>query len=813
MVRGGARVVPGDLRWFGVVRGWSGITPVVRGGSPSPLVAYWHAMKTNTTASDPADPATTVTTATTATATASATATDQISTAVEHITGELQDLSPRAVQAVLALDAEGATIPFMARYRKERTGSLDEVQLAAILDCRDRWAALEKRRTAILESLAGRDLLTPELEQGIHRARDLQTLEDLYLPWRPRRRTRADRAREEGLEPLARQLLEHPSASVTDLAGAAARELGLEEARCLAGAGDIVAAECAEDPSLRSRVRDLFQRQSAIHSTKGKTAAEHQEYRDYHDRREPAPRCPSHRLLAILRGENEGALRVEIRPPEVAALRLVEDHLGRSLKSSRRDRREWLDTVALDAYRRLLAPSLETENRRALRQRAEEEAARVFAANLEDLLMAPPLGGKPVLAIDPGFRTGSKVVALDETGRVLDHRTIYPVEPRNDRAGAERTLRDMVAAHGPRAIAVGSGTAGREVEAFVRSLELPGTGSRPIPVVRVNEAGASIYSASAAARTELPHLDVTVRGAVSIGRRLQDPLSELVKIDPAAVGVGQYQHDLDPALLERSLSRTVESCVNAVGVELNTAGPALLARVAGLGPALAAAIVRRRDKSGPFPSRDSITAVSGIGAGTARQAMGFLRCAAGENPLERTGVHPERYPLVERIARDLGCTVADLCGNSDLVDAVDPARYVVDARDEDSGSAPAGLPTILDILEELRRPGRDPRRTFEEVSFRDDVHTIDDLSPRMELPGVITNVTNFGAFVDIGVHRDGLIHISHLSDRFVRDPREIVRAGQTVNVTVLSVDRDRQRIELSNLQKEPTGGAGPGSSA
>lgn len=710
--------------------------------------------------------------------------------ALEHVRREVPGLSVQSLRTVLELLAEGATIPFIARYRKERTGGADEVQLRAIEDLYARRVALEKRRESILESLRRREVLTEELEGALGAAPDLSTLEDIYLPWRPRRRTRADRAREEGLEPLARTLLSDRTRGVTELVGAAAASLGLEEDRCLAGAGDIIAADCSVDPALRRRLRELFRRQAALESRLHKKGPRAETWRDYFQWREPARACPSHRLLAIFRGEKEDVLKVTVQPPEMATVRMVEEHLLDRLACRREDRRTLLRKVARDAAMRLLAPSLERELRQELRERAEESALRIFAANLEDLLMAPPLGARPVLALDPGFRTGSKMVALDGTGRVLDHGTIFPVPPRDDREGAERVVRTFVNRYEPRAVGVGSGTAGREVEQFLRSLELQGPGGEEIPVVRVNEAGASVYSASPLAGRELPDLDVTVRGAVSIGRRLQDPLSELVKIDPAAVGVGQYQHDISPERLQRALSQTVESCVNAIGVELNTAGPALLARVAGLAPGTAEAIVAYRDTHGAFSERSAITRVPGIGPRTAEQAVGFLRCADAPDPLENTGVHPERYALVEEIARDLRCAVADLCGNGDVIEKAQPERYVREGPDG------PGLPTILDILQELRHPGRDPRKEFSVVSFREGVNSIEDLAEGMELTGIVTNVTAFGAFVDIGVHRDGLIHLSRLADRYVRDPREIVRVGQAVDVTVLAVDRERQRIDL-----------------
>lgn len=715
-------------------------------------------------------------------------------------------LDPSAVAGALALIAEGATIPFIARYRKERTRGLDEVQLRALADCAERREALEKRRETILATIreqAQREQrpLDPLLEQAVREAGDLATLEDLYLPYRPRRKTRADQARQAGLEPLAEALLRDGSAPASELA-ASFRGSSLEDPRDrLAGAEDLLAEGCSADPELRARLRRLFVRQAALEScratpkspaqstpksTKKSADSREEQYRDYYSWREPARACPAHRVLAIFRGEAEGALKVSVRPPEDAALREVERALTARASVAARERQELFQRVARDAYRRLLGPSLEKEARKALRERAEEESTAVFAANLRDMLLAPPLGERPVLAVDPGFRTGSKVVALDGTGTVLEYTTVYPLPPQERVSDAAATLRGLVHRHGAQAVAIGNGTGGREMEQFLRSLDLRDLRGELLPLVRVNEAGASVYSASPQAREEMPDLDVTIRGAVSIGRRLQDPLSELVKIDPAAVGVGQYQHDIDPGRLQEALGRTLESCVNAVGVEINTAGPALLARVSGLGPTLARAIVRHRTEKGPFPGRSTIRDVPGIGPRTWEQAVGFLRCRTSSNPLDRTGIHPERYPLVERMARERGCSLDDFCGDPSLREGLNPGEY---ARE-------AGAYTVADILAELAVPGRDPRETFEVVPFREDVREVADLSPGMVLPGVVTNVTRFGAFVDIGVHRDGLIHLRHLADHYVRDPRDVVRVGQVLEVEVLAVDRQRQRIEL-----------------
>ncbi|SIQ87975.1 uncharacterized protein SAMN05920897_11724 [Alkalispirochaeta americana] len=702
-------------------------------------------------------------------------------------------LDSAAVAGALALLAEGATIPFIARYRKERTRGLDEVQLRALADCAQRREALEKRRETILGTIRDQKKLTPDLEKAIRTAGELAVLEDLYLPYRPRRTTRADQARQAGLEPLARALLHDRSATARDLASSFQGSTLDNPQDRLAGAEDLLAEGCAANPVLRGRLRVLFARQAAVESCQAKTKSssktsggQDEQYRDYYSWREPARACPAHRILALFRGETEGALRVTVRPPEDAALREVERALSAEASVSSRERRELFQRVSRDAYRRLLGPSLEKEVRKALRERAEEESTSVFAANLQDMLLAPPLGQRPVLAVDPGFRTGSKVVSLDGTGAVLEYATVYPLPPQERASDAAATLRGLAKRHGAQAVAIGNGTGGREMEHFLRSLELRDPAGELLPLVRVNEAGASVYSASPQARQEMPDLDVTIRGAVSIGRRLQDPLSELVKIDPAAVGVGQYQHDIDPGRLQEALGRTLESCVNAVGVEINTAGPALLARVSGLGPTLARAIVSYRTETGPFPERAKIQNVPGIGPRTWEQAAGFLRCRTSAHPLDRTGIHPESYPLVERMARERGCSLRDFCENPSLREGLDPEGY---ARE-------AGAFTMADILAELAMPGRDPRETFEAVSFREDVREIGDLSPGMALSGVVTNVTRFGAFVDIGVHRDGLVHLSHLADHYVRDPRDVVRVGQVLEVEVLAVDTERQRIEL-----------------
>jgi uncharacterized protein len=702
---------------------------------------------------------------------------------VNTVAAELR-LGPAQVQAVAALLAEGATVPFIARYRKERTGSLDEVAITTIRDRLAQLAALDARRTAIRDSLAERGLLTDELARALAAAPTLAALEDLYLPYRPKRRTRASLARERGLEPLVTLLwAQDPT---TDPAAAAAAFVdpdkgvpGVEEA--LQGARDILAERVNEDADARAALRDLFAREGIISSTviKGKEA-EGAKFRDWFAWQEPLARAPSHRLLAIWRGEREGILKVSVRPPEEKALALLQ----RRFVTGRGPAAAQVQEAVIDGYQRLMAPSLETETRHAAKERADTEAIRVFAQNLRELLLAPPLGTKAVIAIDPGFRTGCKTVCLDPQGRLLHHEVLHFTGSDAARQAAQRRLVELVRQYRAEAVAIGNGTGSRETEAAVRAAGL----DPAVPVVVVNEAGASVYSASDLARQELPDQDVTVRGAVSIGRRLIDPLAELVKIDPKAIGVGQYQHDVDQNRLQASLDETVISCVNAVGVEVNTASAALLTYVSGLGPALARQIVAWREANGPFPSRAALKQVPRLGPKAFEQCAGFLRVRGGKHPLDASAVHPERYALVERMAADLGCTVADLLADPDRRAQIRLEAYV---------DAEVGLPTLRDILAELARPGRDPRPAFEVFSFAEGVHALEDLKPGMALPGIVTNVTRFGAFVDIGVHQDGLVHVSQLADRFVADPTTVVKVGQKVQVTVLEVDRERRRISLS----------------
>jgi len=691
------------------------------------------------------------------------------------------------ILAVARLLADGATVPFIARYRKEATGSLDEVAVAAIRDRLQQLAELDKRRESILASLGERGLLTEALARAIADAPELARLEDLYLPFRPKRRTRAAMARERGLEPLARALLRQRGLDPRTEAGRCVDpEKGVPDAAAaLAGARDIVAELVTEDARIRGAVRELFNRRSRFVSrvVKGKEAAGGN-FRDFFDWDEAVRGIAGHRVLAMLRGEREGVLSLTVRPPEAEALAL----LARLAVTGRGDDSREVAAAVEDGYKRLLGPSLETELRAAVRARADNEAIRVFAANLRDLLMAAPLGQMRVLALDPGFRTGAKLAVLDLQGALVHHATIFPTGSQRQCEEAGTVLRELCATYAVQAVAVGNGTAGRETERFVRGLGLG------LPVILVNEAGASIYSASEVARREFPDLDLTVRGAVSIGRRLMDPLAELVKIDPKSIGVGQYQHDVDQTALRQALDEVVASCVNAVGVDLNTASLELLAFVSGLGPSLAANIVAHRLEHGPFRSRAELRKVKRLGPKAFEQAAGFLRLRGGP-VLDATAVHPERYALVARMAADAGCSVAELAAEAGIRARIDIARYV---------GADVGTATLHDILEELARPGRDPRPAFSAFSFAEGVEDIADLRPGMRLPGLVTNVATFGAFVDIGVHRDGLVHVSQLADGYVADPARVVEVGREVMVTVLDVDRERGRISLS-MKRDPPG--------
>jgi uncharacterized protein len=706
---------------------------------------------------------------------------------------------PFQVENTVTLFREGATVPFIARYRKERTGELDEVAIRTIEERLDYFTELEERKVTVIKSIDEQGKLSPELKERIEATRQKNELEDLYLPYKPKRRTKATIARERGLEPLAdiiaAQQLTTGMAEDTALPFVNAELEVADAAAALTGAGHILAERISEDADLRSFTRTLTARKGIIAS---RVAPEKKEtvtkFEMYYDYREKLAEVPSHRMLAMRRGEKEEVLYLDIIAPLeeiLAGLKgrvVIRESIFRPL----------LEGVVEDAYKRLLAPSLEVELRLEAKERAEEAAIRVFAANLRNLLLAPPAGGKRVLGIDPGLRTGCKTAAVDGTGRFLAHATIYPHTGGGKAAGAKAELLRLLEAHDSEMIAIGNGTAGRETEQFVKET-LAETGKR-LPVVIVSEAGASVYSASEIAREEFPELDLTVRGAISIARRLQDPLAELVKIDPKSIGVGQYQHDVNQSHLKKSLDGVVESCVNYVGVDLSTASWALLSYVSGVGPALAKGIVSHRDGNGPFSSRQALMEVPRFGAKAFEQAAGFLRIRNGSHPLDNTAVHPERYPVVERIAADHGVTLAALVADQDLVGRIDPVRYV---------SAEVGLPTLRDIVAELKKPGRDPREEFTATEFRDDVRELSDLLAGMILQGVVTNVTAFGAFVDIGVHQDGLVHVSHLGERYIKDPNEAVRVGQVVRVKVLAVDAARKRISLSIREANEARGEKP----
>jgi uncharacterized protein len=673
-------------------------------------------------------------------------------------------------------------VPFVARYRKEATGTLDEVQIAAIRDRLAQLAALDARRQAILTSLEERGLLTQELAGKLAAAPTLAVLEDVYQPLRPKRRTRATVAREHGLEPLADLILrQDPTVDPQRAATRYLTEVVTTVDEALQGARDIIAETVADDPTARGRMRHLFWARGTLRSSVRTGQAESgAKYRDYFDWSEPIRTAPSHRVLAIRRGEAEGVLACSIEPPEPDALAILDGLFLRGKSKSA----EHVALAIRDGYKRLLARSMETATQAEAKQRADAAAIGVFAENLRQLLLAPPLGQKRVLAIDPGWRTGCKTVVLDAEGQLLHEDVIYIEQGQHRARVAAETVTHLVTSFAIEAIAIGNGTAGRETEAFIRSLGL----QQEIPVVMVNESGASVYSASDIARAEFPDRDITVRGAVSIGRRLMDPLAELVKLDAKSIGVGQYQHDVDQDDLKRSLDDVVISCVNAVGVEVNTASKQLLAYVSGLNGTVADNIVRYRNEHGPFKRRRDLLAVPRLGEKAFEQAAGFLRIRGAANPLDASAVHPESYPVVDRMARDLGASVPELIRDDALRQRIDPQRYV---------SAAVGLPTLRDILAELGKPGRDPRQAFEVVRFTDGVNSIEDVRPGMTLSGIVTNVTAFGAFVDVGVHQDGLVHISQLADRFVKDPNDVVKVQQPVTVTVVDVDVARKRIALS----------------
>ncbi len=693
------------------------------------------------------------------------------------------NLREKQVEQTIALLDEGATIPFISRYRKEATGGLDEVAVAAVAEQHRQLDELEHRKAFVLETIEAQGALTDELRARITACWDATEIEDIYLPFKPKRRTRAQMAREKGLEPLAQRLLLRPNSDpVQEAEGFLTDEVGTVD-EALQGARDIIAEQISEDEHSRQTLRRIYSREAVITSkaVKGKSETpEAAKYRDYFEWSEPLKRCTSHRLLAMRRGESEGVLRVTITPADDE--RATEQVAQRYVKSGTRAA-EQVEMAAGDAYKRLLRPSIETEFAASSKEQADEEAIRVFATNLKQLLLAAPLGQRRIMGIDPGFRTGCKVVCLDAQGALLHNETIYPHPPKNETVRSEQTLRRLLKDYAVEAVAIGNGTAGRETEEFVRGLHVEG-----VEIFLVSEDGASVYSASATAREEFPDYDVTVRGAVSIGRRLADPLAELVKIDPKAIGVGQYQHDVDAGALKRSLDQTVESCVNAVGVNLNTASAHLLTYVSGLGAALAKKIVEYRTAHGPFGSRRELLKVPRLGAKAFEQCAGFLRIVDGKNPLDNTAVHPERYDIVQHMAADAGLDVPALIADAEARKRLDLKRYC---------TADVGLPTLTDILAELDKPGRDPRGKAEVFSFEEGIHSIDDLEIGMILPGVVTNVTNFGAFVDLGIKVKGLVHVSQLADRFVRDPNEVVHVQQQVRVRVLEIDEARGRIALS----------------
>lgn len=693
-------------------------------------------------------------------------------------------LQEHRVENTLKLLQGGATIPFISRYRKEATGGMDEVQISEINDRYEKLCELAKRKETIISTIEEQGKMTAELRSRIDNCWDSTELEDIYLPFKPKRKTRAEAARQKGLEPLAIILMMQRENNLMAKAAQFVKGEVKDEEDALKGARDIIAEQVNEDERARNQVRNIFTRQAIITAkvVKGKEKEEDAaKYRDYFDFSEPLKRCTSHRLLAIRRGEAEGILKVTISPEEDEE---CTDRLERQFVRGNGECSSQVAEAVKDAYKRLLKPAIETEFSALSKEKADEEAIRVFAENLRQLLLAPPLGQKRVMGIDPGFRTGCKVVCLDAQGTLLHNEAIYPHPPKSEEALAARKIVKLVEQYKIEAIAIGNGTASREIERFVTSQRY----DREVQVFVVSEDGASIYSASKTAREEFPNYDVTVRGAVSIGRRLMDPLAELVKIDAKSIGVGQYQHDVDQTKLKESLDRTVESCVNLVGVNLNTASKHLLTYVSGLGPSLAQNIVDYRTENGPFASRKELLKVPRMGAKAFEQCAGFLRIPGANNPLDNSAVHPESYAIVEKMAKDMKCTVADLIKDKELRAKIDIKKYVTDT---------VGLPTLNDIMKELDKPGRDPRQQIQVFEFDKDVKTLDDLREGMELPGIVTNITNFGCFVDIGIKENGLVHISQLADKFVSDPTTVVSIHQHVRVRVLGIDHERKRVQLT----------------
>ena len=691
------------------------------------------------------------------------------------------NITERQVESTLNLLNEGATIPFISRYRKEMTGGLDEVQIGNIKERYDKLCEITKRKETIINTIEEQNKLTPELKKRIEETWESSTLEDIYLPYKPKRKTKAEIARQKGLEPLAITLMMQRENNPEEKAAQFLKN-GLKDINeAIKGAQDIVAEMVNEDEQARNTVRNLFGRQAVISSKviKGKEE-EAIKYRDYFDFSEPLKRCSSHRLLAIRRGESEGLLKVSISPDDEECVGRLERMFIRSNNACAR----YVAEALQDAYKRLLKPSIETETGNLSKEKADDEAIRVFTENLKQLLLAAPLGQKRVLGIDPGFRTGCKVVCLDAQGNLLHNENIYPHPPVNKTGEAASKIRKMVEAYNIEAIAIGNGTASRETEEFITNQQF----DRKLQVFVVSEQGASIYSASKVARDEFPDYDVTVRGAVSIGRRLMDPLAELVKIDAKSIGVGQYQHDVDQTKLKKALDQTVENCVNLVGVNLNTASSHLLTYISGLGPQLALNITNYRAENGAFASRKELMKVPRMGAKAFEQCAGFLRIPNAKNPLENTAVHPESYHIVEKMAKDLGCTVAELIANKELRGRIDLKQYI---------TSTVGLPTLNDIMQELDKPGRDPRETAKVFEFDRSIRTLDDLREGMILPGIVGNITNFGAFVDLGIKENGLIHLSQMADRYISDPSEVVSIHQHITVKVLSIDKERKRIQLT----------------
>lgn len=701
----------------------------------------------------------------------------------QMIAAELK-LPAHRIANTLKLLQGGATIPFISRYRKEATGGLDEVQIGDIQTRYEKLCELSKRKETVLSTIEEQGKLTPELKARISACWNATELEDIYLPFKPKRKTRAEAARAKGLEPLALLLMMQKENNLAAKVRNFVKGEVKDEEDALKGARDILAEQISEDERSRNLMRNQFQRQALIQSkvVKGKEAEEASaKYRDYFDFCEPLKKCSSHRLLALRRGESEGVLKVSIFPEDED---MCNERLQRLFVRANNECAHQVEEALTDAYKRLLKPAIETEFAALSKEKADEEAIRVFAENLRQLLLAPPLGQKRVMGIDPGFRTGCKVVCLDAQGTLLHNEAIYPHPPKSEYTQAARKIVKLVEQYKIEAIAIGNGTASRETEQFVTSQRY----DREVQVFVVSEDGASIYSASKTAREEFPDYDVTVRGAVSIGRRLMDPLAELVKIDAKSIGVGQYQHDVDQTKLKASLDQTVESCVNLVGVNVNTASKHLLTYVSGLGPTLAQNIVDYRTENGPFESRRQLLKVPRMGAKAYEQCAGFLRIPQAKNPLDNSAVHPESYPIVEQIAKDLNCTVADLIKDKELRSKIDLKKYVTDT---------VGLPTLTDILQELDKPGRDPRQKIQVFEFDKNVRTLDDLQEGMELPGIVTNITNFGCFVDIGIKENGLVHVSQLADRFVSNPADVVRIHQHVRVKVMSIDHERKRIQLT----------------